>query len=45
MLGSITRVDVTATAKTFYDDGGSAEWKKTLSDDGTTYSETEATTP
>ena len=39
------RVDVTSTAKTFYDDGGTAEFKKTLSDDGTTYSEAEASTP
>lgn len=35
------RVDVTATKKTFYDDGGAAEWEKDLSDDGTTYSESE----
>ena len=36
------RLDVTATKKTFYDDGGAAEWEKDLSDDGTTYSESEA---
>lgn len=36
------RVDVTATKKTFYDDGGVAEFEKDLSDDGTTYSESEA---
>lgn len=36
------QVDVTATKKTFYDDGGSAEWEKDLSDNGTTYSESEA---
>ena len=36
------QVDVTATKKTFYDDGGAAEWEKDLSDDGTTYTETEA---
>jgi hypothetical protein len=36
------RLDVTASKKTFYDDGGNAEWEKDLSDDGTTYSETEA---
>ncbi len=36
------RVDVTSTKKTFYDDGGSAEWEKDLSDDSTTYTETEA---
>jgi len=35
------QVDVTATKKTFYDDGGSAEWEKDLTDDGTTYSESE----
>jgi len=35
------RVDVTATKKTFYDDGGASEWEKDLSDDGTTYSESE----
>lgn len=39
------KLEVTSSAKTFYDDGGAAEWKKTLSDDGVTYSETEATTP
>lgn len=39
------RVDVTATDKTFYDDGGSAEWKKALTDDGTTYSEAEGSAP
>jgi hypothetical protein len=33
------RADVTAGAKTFYSDGGSALWSKALSDDGTTYSE------
>jgi hypothetical protein len=36
------RLDVTATKKTFYDDGGAAEWEKDVSDDGTTYSESEA---
>ena len=35
-------VRVTSTKKTFYDDGGAAEWEKDLSDDGTTYTETEA---
>lgn len=35
------RVDVTSTKKTFYDDAGTAEWEKDLSDDGTTYSESE----
>lgn len=36
------KLDVTATKKTFYDDGGLAEWEKDLSDDGTTYAESEA---
>jgi len=36
------QVTVTATKKTFFDDGGAAEWEKDLSDDGTTYTETEA---
>ncbi len=35
------RIDITATKKTFYDDGGSGEWEKDLSDDATTYSESE----
>lgn len=35
------QIDVTATKKTFYDDSGTAEWEKDLSDDGTTYSESE----
>jgi len=35
------RIDVTATKKTFYDDGGAAEWEKDLSDDGTTYQESQ----
>lgn len=38
-------VTVTATDKTFLDDSGAAEWKKPLSDDGTTYTEGEGTTP
>ena len=36
------RVDVTASKKTFYDDAGNPEFEKDLSDDGTTYSESEA---
>lgn len=36
------KVSVTATKKTFYDDGDAAEWEKDLSDDGTTYAESEA---
>src|SRR3990167_1060502 len=35
------QVNVTATKKTFYNDGGAAAWEKDLSDDGTTYSESE----
>jgi hypothetical protein len=35
------RIDVTATKMTFYDDGDAAEWEKDLTDDGTTYSESE----
>lgn len=36
---------VTATDKTFTDDAAAALWKKPLSDDGTTYTEGEGTTP
>jgi hypothetical protein len=39
------RIDITSTKKTFYDDGGAAEWEKDLSDDGTTYSESEGNAP
>lgn len=35
------KVTVTATKKTFFDDGDAAEWEKDLSDDGTTYTESE----
>lgn len=35
------QVTVTATKKTYFDDSGSAEWEKDLSDDGTTYTESE----
>lgn len=35
------RVDVTSTKKTFYDDGDAGEWEKDLTDNGTTYSESE----
>ena len=38
-------VTVTATNKTFLDDSGAGEWKKPLSDDGTTYTEAEAASP
>lgn len=39
------RIDVDATDKTFFDDGGTSEWKKALSDNGTTYTESEASAP
>lgn len=35
------KLTVTASAKSFYDDGGAVEWSKALSDDGTTYTEAE----
>lgn len=35
------QITVSGATKTFYDDAGSALWAKTLSDDGTTYTETE----
>jgi len=35
------QVTVTATKKTYFDNGGAAEWEKDLSDDTTTYTETE----
>ena len=35
------RLDVTSTKKTLYDDANAALWEKDLSDDGTTYSESE----
>jgi len=35
------KLTVTSSAKTFYDDGGAAEWSKALSDDGTEYTEYE----
>jgi hypothetical protein len=38
-------LEVTASAKTFLDDSGAAEWEKALSDDGTTYAEDEASAP
>lgn len=34
-------VTVTDSKKTFFDDSGNAEWEKDLSDNGTTYTETE----
>lgn len=39
------KVTVTASKKQFFDDGGTAEFEKDLSDDGTTYTETEANAP
>ncbi len=39
------KVTVTATKKTFFDDSDAAEWEKDLSDDGTTYTETEGNAP
>ena len=35
------RIDVTASAKTFYNDAGSSLWSKALSDNGATYTEAE----
>ena len=35
------KITITATKKTFFDDGDAAEWEKDLTDDGTTYTETE----
>jgi hypothetical protein len=40
-----SEMTVTATARTFYTFAGSALWKQTLADDGTTFSATDATTP
>lgn len=39
------RVTVTASLKTFYDDAGTPLYTKTLSDNGTTFTESEAATP
>lgn len=49
MLGYIykavkNRIDITSSKKTFYNNAGSAEWEKDLSDDGTTYSESKGNT-
>lgn len=35
------KVTVTSTKKTFFDDADAAQWEKDLSDDGTTYTESE----
>lgn len=34
-------ITITSSKKTFMDDGGAAEWEKDLSDDGSTYTESE----
>jgi hypothetical protein len=39
------QLTVTAAKKQFFDDAGVAGWEKDLSDDGTTYTETEGNTP
>jgi len=39
------RVDITSSKKKFYDDAGNAEWEKDLTEDGTTYSESEGNAP
>ncbi len=36
------KITVTSTKKQFFDDGGAAEWEKDLTDDTTTYAESEA---
>jgi len=43
--GLRNQITVTATKKQFYDDAGSAMWEKDLTDDGTTYTETEGNAP
>jgi hypothetical protein len=40
-MGMRNKVTVSSSAKTFYDNGGAAEFSKALSDDGTTYTEAE----
>ena len=39
------KLTVTDSKKIFFDDAGNAEWEKDLSDDTTTYEETEANAP
>ena len=39
------RIDITSSKKTFYDDADAALWEKDLSDNGTTYSESEGNAP
>lgn len=41
----IEKATATASAKTFHDNAGNALWKKNVSDDGTTYQETQAASP
>ena len=36
------RIDITATTKEFHNNAGTVIWKKTVSDDGTTYTEAES---
>ena len=38
------KLDITSTLKEFHNDAGTVIWRKTLSDDGTTYSEAEGVT-
>lgn len=44
-MGFRNKVTVTSSKKQFYDDDGSVEFEKDLSDDGTTYSESEMNAP
>lgn len=44
-MGMRNKLTVDGTDKTFYNDGGTSEWKKALSDDGVTYTEAEAAAP
>jgi hypothetical protein len=39
------KLTITSTKLQFFDDGGAAEWEKDLTDDGTTYTETEGNSP
>ena len=44
-MGFRNKITVTSTKKQYFDDGGSAEFEKDLSDDGTTYEESELNAP
>jgi len=44
-MALVNQVTVTATKKQFFDAGGTAEFEKDLSDDGTTYTETAVNAP